>query len=336
MRAAIYGAGAMGTVLGAFIVKGGGNVDLITRNAAHVDALNNNGAHIVGTVDFTVPVHAYTPEEMSGRYDLILLMTKQLSNAEICGFLSPFLAEKGVICTMQNGLPEPSVAEVVGGDRCLGCAVSWGATLVENGVSRLTSEPSKMTFALGSLEGDNPALEGVKNFLSLAGKVSIESNFMGARWAKLAVNSAFSSLSALTGLTFGEVARDKRTKGYALDLLNEAFAVADACGVSLEKIQGHDLEFYYSCKKKGLKRKIALALLPLAMRHHADIRSGMYYDLISGNRCDIDRINGLVVKVGRKFGVKTPLNLNVLRVVHEISAGKREICMENLDLLDRM
>lgn len=119
----------MGTVLGAYISKGGGNVDLITRNAAHVEALNERGAHVIGTVDFTAPVKAFTPEEMSGRYDVIFLMTKQHSNEHICAFLSQFLAEDGVICTTQNGLPEPSVAQAVGSDRCLGCAVSWGRLL---------------------------------------------------------------------------------------------------------------------------------------------------------------------------------------------------------------
>ena len=50
-RYAIYGAGSLGTVLGAFIMKNGGQVDLINRNKAHVDLLNEKGAHIIGTVD---------------------------------------------------------------------------------------------------------------------------------------------------------------------------------------------------------------------------------------------------------------------------------------------
>ena len=39
-RNAIYGAGSLGTVLGAFITQNGGQVDLINRNKAHVDLLN--------------------------------------------------------------------------------------------------------------------------------------------------------------------------------------------------------------------------------------------------------------------------------------------------------
>lgn len=190
-----------------------------------------------------------------------------------------------------------------------------------------------MTFALGSLQGDNPKMQAVADLLSMCGKVTVEKNFIGARWAKLAVNSAFSSLSALTGLTFGEVARDKRAKQVALDLLNEAFAVAKSSGVEIEKLQGHNIVKIYSCRG-GLKRAIALALLPLAMKHHENIRSGMYDDLKEGKKCDIDRINGLVVRVGRKFGVPTPVNNKVLNGVWEIERGERRIDKENLSIFE--
>lgn len=53
MRVAIYGAGSLGTILGAYISKGGVDIELINRNKAHVEALKNNGAHVVGTVEFT-------------------------------------------------------------------------------------------------------------------------------------------------------------------------------------------------------------------------------------------------------------------------------------------
>ena len=47
MRVAIYGAGAMGTLLGAYIASNGKQIDLITRNAGHVAALNEIGrAHV--------------------------------------------------------------------------------------------------------------------------------------------------------------------------------------------------------------------------------------------------------------------------------------------------
>ena len=87
MRSAIYGAGSLGTVMGAFLAKNGVEIDLVNRNKAHVEALKNNGARITGTVEMTVPVNALLPEEMTGRYDIIFLMTKQLNNRETLSFL---------------------------------------------------------------------------------------------------------------------------------------------------------------------------------------------------------------------------------------------------------
>ncbi len=332
MRAAIYGAGAMGTVLGAFLSRAGVQIDLITRNVAHVNALKTRGATIGGTVNFTVPVTALTPAEMTGEYDIIFLMTKQRENSAICNFLKDYLAADGAVCTMQNGLPEPSVAAVVGEERTLGCAVSWGATFKGEGCAVLTSDPSKLTFALGGYNAGNPKIAEAAALLKNMGPVAVEENFLGARWAKLAVNSAFSSLSAITGLTFGEVARGRESKKIALALLNEAFAVAAACGVRIAKIQGHDIVKIYGCRG-GLKKMIALKLLPLAMKNHGDIVSGMYYDLKAGKKCDIYYINGVIAHSAKNFGVPVPYNLKVLSAAQRIMDGQLEISPQNIGLL---
>ena len=153
MKIAIYGAGSLGTVLGAYLAKAGVDVDLITRNREHVEALNRDGAKIIGTVNMTVPVHALTPDEMTEKYELIILLTKQLDNVNVLKNLQKNMTDDCIVCTLQNGLPELSVSEVVGEDRTMGCTVAWGATLHGKGVSELTSEPDSMSFGLGRMNG---------------------------------------------------------------------------------------------------------------------------------------------------------------------------------------
>ena len=72
-----------------------------------MDALNEKGAHIVGTVDFTVPVKAVTPEQMEGIYDIVFLFTKQTANDVVLPNLPapPGAGQYGM--HLQNGVPEP-------------------------------------------------------------------------------------------------------------------------------------------------------------------------------------------------------------------------------------
>lgn len=210
MKTAIYGAGSLGTVLGAYLAKAGVDVDLITRNREHVDALNKDGAKIIGTVNMTVPVHALTPDEMTEKYELIILLTKQLDNVNVLKKLQKNMTDDCIVCTLQNGLPELSVSEVVGEDRTMGCTVAWGATLHGKGVSELTSEPDSMSFGLGRMNGQkDDKLMQVKALLEKMCPVEVEDNFMGVRWSKLLINAAFSGMSAVIGGTFGDAAENK-------------------------------------------------------------------------------------------------------------------------------
>lgn len=201
MRTAIYGAGSLGTIMGAYLTKAGVPVELINRNKVHVSALQKEGAKVVGTVEMTVPVKAYVPEEMSGSYDIIFLMTKQLDNKATAHMLKKYLSPDGIVCTLQNGLPEPELAEILGASHVVGCTVAWGATLKGPGISELTSEPDSLTFGLGKMpEVPEKKMLEVKSVLEKMCPVEVEDNFMGVRFSKLLINASFSGMSAVLGL----------------------------------------------------------------------------------------------------------------------------------------
>lgn len=331
MRTAIYGAGAMGTVLGAYITKNAGQVDLISRNREHILALKKGGAHITGTVDFTVKVSALLPEEMQGRYDVIFLMTKQRENRRTVEFLLPYLAEDGIICTTQNGIPEPSVAEVAGEARTCGCAVSWGATFKGRGEAVLTTRTDGLEFALGTLYTNFEKLGAVKDILSLMGRVQLEKNFIGARWSKLTINCAFSGISAITGMTFGQICDNKYARKVAQAILKECFDIAIASGITPAKVQGHDIAALLGYRT-ALKKFISYLIIPIAMKKHRDLVSGMYYDLVSGKKCEADLINGVAVKYGARVCRPAVLNGLVVKTAHRIEGGELSVSEENLSV----
>ena len=317
MKCAIYGAGSLGTILGAYLTKNGMPVELVNRNVKHVEALQKNGAHITGTVDFTTPVNAILPDQMKGPYDIIFLMTKQLHNPEVVTMLKPMLAKDGAIVTLQNGIPEPGIAEIVGDDRTIGCTVEWGATMTEPGVCVLTSDPDSLSFHMGGMK-DIPQekLDRVTEVLQHMCPVDIEDNLLGARWSKLLINATYSGLGTVIGGTFGDVTGWAPARKVAVKCMKECIDVAQAGGVTFAPVQGKDITklFYYSNKAK---QKFAELLVPIAMKKHSEIEPSMLQDLKKGKPCEVDAINGVVCEWGRKYNVPTPINDRIVEVIRK-------------------
>lgn len=336
MKIAIYGAGSLGTVLGAYLSKAGVSVDLITRNKEHVEALNRDGAKIIGKVNMTVPVHALTPEQMTEKYELVILLTKQLENKNILENLKKNMTDDCIVCTMQNGLPELSVSQVVGEDRTMGCTVAWGATLHGHGVSELTSEPDSMSFGLGRMNGKkDEKLMYVKSVLEKMCPVVIEDNFMGVRWSKLLINASFSGMSAVTGGTFGEAAGRKDSRVCCQNIIKECIDVAAAAGIKIEPVQGKDIVKLLDYSN-SLKKKFAYILIPICIKKHAALRASMLQDLEKGKKCEVDAINGVVCAYGKKYGVKTPYNDKVCEIIHGIEDGKYKPSFDNVRLFSNL
>ena len=334
MRAAIYGAGSLGTILGAFISRKGGQIDLINRNKAHIEALKSKGATVTGTVDFVQKVNALTPDEMEGKYDIIFLMTKQLSNSEVVPVLKDYLAGDGVIVTLQNGIPEFQIGEIVGQDRVLGCTVAWGATMQGPGVCELTSEPDSLTFSLGSLsDKPNSHILEVKEILEMMGPVHLDPNFIGNRWSKLLINSAFSGMSTVLGCTFGEAAANKESRRIVQALIKECIDVCAKGGIRIEPIQGKDVVKLLDYKN-SIKKAVSFFIIPIAIRKHALLKASMLQDIEKGKKTEVDAINGVVCSFGRKVGCPTPMNDKVVEIIHRIENGELTPSFDNLILFN--
>ncbi|MBV1775089.1 2-dehydropantoate 2-reductase [Burkholderiaceae bacterium DAT-1] len=329
-KIAIYGAGSLGTVLGAYLAQAGLDVLLVNRNTAHVEGLRAQGAQIRGTVNMTVPVKACLPDEMTGEFDLIFLLTKQLDNPRIIPTIAPLLGQAGVLCTLQNGFPEAAIAEILGAERTFGCAVSWGATLLGGGKAELTSDPAHVSFSIGAIaDGQTTTLNAIRDVLQYMGEVEIEHDFRGARWSKLLVNCSFSGMSAVLGATFGEVADNKIARRCAQAIMKECLDVARAAHIQPQPIQGKDIAKLFDYHGP-IKQWLSFQLIPFAIRKHRSLKASMLQDLEKGRLTEVDSINGMVSAYGRQFGVPTPFNDHVVKIVHQIEAGQMSPVMANL------
>lgn len=334
MKYAIYGAGSLGTVLGAYLTKNGVDIELINKNKNHVEALLTKGAVIKGTVNMKVPVKAIYPSEMEGEYDVIFLMTKQLYNEKVVTMLKDYLSKTGVICTLQNGIPEPGIAAIVGPEHTMGCVVEWGATMTAPGESTLTSDPDSLSFHMGKMEGiTDEQLNLVKGLLEKMCKVYVEDNLLGVRWSKLLINATFSGLGTVMGGLFGDVVNDKFARKVALRCMKECIDVGRAAGVTFAPVQGKDITkiFYY---KNSFKRSIAEKAIPKAMANHMNLEPSMLQDIKNGKQCEIDSINGIICDYGKKNNVPTPVNDKIVEIVKKEMNGSLPLSKENINLFD--
>lgn len=322
MKIAIMGAGSLGTIIGAYISKSNQDIVLIDVNKEHVDELNRSGAKIIGYTEETVPVKAITTDEMSGTYDLVLLLTKQVYNEDVFKNIEPYVDENSVIISLQNGVPEEGVANFFGKERVIGGVVEWGATWVEPGVSELTTELESVknnAFQIGELDGTiRERTKEIKEILDLVGETEISDNIVGTKWSKLLINVGFSGMGAAINGTYGDVIKNDITLISAIKAVNETLTVGEANGVEFyphtlgtnvyDTFQlGANDENLSTAKEKTIK----------TIQPHDPLVPSMLQDLQKNKKSEINHINGVVVDKGNELDIETPFNDLIVQLVTE-------------------
>ncbi|MDI6531059.1 ketopantoate reductase family protein [Bacillus mycoides] len=324
MRVAVLGAGSLGTIIGAFIAKGGENVELIDVNQAHVDALNKFGAKIVGTTECTIPVKAVTPKQMSGTYDLVLLLTKQLYNQSVISELLPFLNETSVVCSLQNGIPEGNIVSLVGKERVVGGSVEFGATWVEPGVSKLTTNFDtfkEQAFAIGELDGSmTERIQNIKSVLDHVGGTVISDNLVGIKWSKLMVNVALSGMSAALGGTYGDVLDNEFGVMSAVHLADETIKVGHSKGIKFARMGGFDISSLEIKNESDIADR--MNAFRTIFKPQALLKASMLQDLEKQRETEIDYINGIVPNQAKYSRILTPYNDLVVKLVKQAEETK--------------
>lgn len=317
-RIGVMGAGSMGTILGACLTEHGYPVTMVDINRPHVEALQTRGATVRGSLNLQVPVEACLPHQLTGTYDLFFLFTKQTSNLAAFAQLAPYLAPHGIVCTLQNGLPEPSVAEYFGEERTMGCAVTWSATYLSPGVVQANTSPGRWGAHLGRLDGRiTPQVKEVSQILSAVCPVEVTSNLLGTRWAKLLINSSFSGVSTALGTTFGALALDPIALKCTQYVARECIQVARASGYHLEPLSpGEDLteRMYFGSEAERLA---AAPFFQQLLQVSGDGTASMLQDLRANRPTEVRSINGVVSAQGRCVGVPTPVCDQVLALILE-------------------
>jgi 2-dehydropantoate 2-reductase len=338
MRIALLGAGAIGTILGALLTKGNEDIVLVDHYKEHVDAMNQNGAKIVGFMDCIVPVKAITPNEMKGKYDLIISTTKHTALEESFNHALQYMHANTVVLTLQNGIPEDISRKIVGSDNVMGGGVEFGATLLKPGVSELTSHKSSLMITFGRADGQiTQKTKQVQKVFSKLGSSEISRNILGVRFSKLTDNSTFSAMSAVLACDNGKILDSYEAMKCIAHLGREAGLIIEKLGIHVEKIFGlHPImENVGFTTKKEMDDVIYNYWTPIYSPFRAGVAS-MLQDIKKGRTCEINQINGKFLELGKQVGIETPFMETVVDIVTKLQDGELNLsnAWDNLKYFD--
>lgn len=214
-------------------------MSFVDRVQEHVAAIRTTGLHITGPVDdFTIQAPAFTPEELQGEWEVIILCTKAQHTEEAAQQLAPHLTADGYVVSAQNGLNELVLARVLGAPRVVGCFVNFGGDYIAPG-SILYG--GRGAVVLGEISGrDTPRLHGLHAlFLDFDEDAITTSNIWGYLWSKL----AYGALLFATALTNDSIADALALPEYRpayIALAREVLRVAVAQGIQPQAFNGFD------------------------------------------------------------------------------------------------
>jgi len=329
MRIVVIGAGAIGGITAALLRKGGLDVTLVCKHQEIATLAAGRGLHITGVKgEMTVPVHAVAAiEELQGQYSLALIATKAYDMPASARALLPFLTPAAMVLSLQNGICTDALAEVVGPERTVGCVIGWGATMHAPAELEMTSTGE---FIIGRIQGDQQALEPVRQALTRAVDTVISDDIFAELYSKLIVNSCITSLGAICGLRLGEMMKRKQARRIFLTVIAEAMAVSNAIPLTVPPFGGK-LDYYRLMRGSGaldrLRRHAMIRIVGLKYRR---LKSSSLQSLERGRPTEIDYFNGYIAAKGDALGVPCPVNHRLTQMVKEIENGKRSIKEENL------
>ena len=210
--------------------------------------------------------------------------------------------------------------------RVVGGIIAWGASMVGPGRYQRTSSGG---FTLGCLEGDaDERCDELGTILECIGPVQITENLRGARWSKLAINCAISSLGTVGGDRLGNLLAHRFVRRLALEVMTETVEVARKEEVQLEKVAGTlNLEkLALTTQEKTASGSASLvkkhALLLAVGARYRRLRSSMLAAIERGRRPAVDYLNGEVVSRADRHGIAVPVNDILQRTVHRIADGE--------------
>ncbi len=291
----------MGSIYAGLLASAGNDVLVIDQYKDHISAINKNGLRISGASgDRTVAIRGFTEVPDEEFVDLLVIAVKGASAGIAAESAKKLVGSNSLVLTIQNGLGSAAlVEEKLGAERLVvGVAQGFGASLLEPGHSHHNDMKAIRMGAYRDLSPDK-VHEIAAVWRDAGFDAEAVQDIAAMQWEKLICNVAYSAISALTGLTVGEVLNDSELGRVSSAAAVEAFNVAQALGVDIdvEDPVQHVRDF--------------AARMP-------DAKPSVLLDIEAGRISEIELINGAIRREAQKAGMSAPVNETLAGLVRAL------------------
>jgi 2-dehydropantoate 2-reductase len=326
----VWGAGAIGGTVGAYLQRAGERVHFVDRAADHVAAINKDGLQITGPIEeFRIKAEASLPADLKGRFDTAFLCTKAPDTASAIETLAPFVAPEGCVVSLQNGLNEQVIAAKIGEQRTIGAFINFGADYISAGVVHYAGRGAVV---VGELDGKTtPRIAYLHGLLKkFDERAVLTGNIWGYLWSKLGYGALLFA-TALTNDSIADVFAAPRYRALLIALAREVEGVAVATGIKPEAFDGFDPAAFLPGASDAAANASLDALVAFN-RRSAKTHSGIWRDLaVRKRKTEVDPQLGPVVKTGAARNIPTPLTQRLIELIHDIEDGRRPLDWATLD-----
>jgi len=323
VKIVIVGAGAIGGYIGAQLTRVGADVVLVARGP-HLRAMQERGLQVRSPEgDFEVRPKLAPDVSSVGRADVIFLGVKAHSLTPIAPTLAPLLGPDTIVVSTQNGIPwwyfqnlggefdglrlervDPGgvIAAAIESRRVVGSLAYFATDLAAPGVIHHT-EGNRISF--GEPDGSrSERARAIAEALIAAGfRCPVTTRMRHEIWVKLIGNVAFNPISALTGGTLEELARDPEVAPTVRTIMAETEAVAARLGI--------ELPISIDQRMAGAEKVGA----------H---KTSMLQDYEAGRPMEIEAVVGAVVELGDRVGVPMPATKAVYGCARMLDAHRAQ------------
>lgn len=309
MKLCVYGAGAIGGLIGARLAKAGYSVSAVARGAT-LEAIRTRGLRLSSPESDgeaqAFRIQAHDDPAALGAQDVVVLAVKTTALDSVAPAIQPLIGPDTVVLSAMNGIPwwfchglsanavrdvtltsiDPTgeIIRAIPADRVIGCVTHLSATTLEPASVRPIAGN---TLIIGEPTGvSSRRLDRLAEALTAAGfDTQTTGNIHREIWYKLWGNMTVNPISAITGATGDRILDDDYVRNFMSRIMEEAAAVGARIGLP---ITAQPEERHAVTRKLGA------------------FRTSMLQDAEAGRPLELDALVNAVIEIAERVGVATP------------------------------